>query len=211
MTMIEFTSNYTDHSSDQGFQFEFHCDKCGSGYMTRFVPSKMGVATGFFRAAASLFGNSTLDRVASAGTYAKDSMRGQARDDAFAAAVAEGKNHFHKCTHCGKWVCPDTCWNADRGMCENCAPDLQEEAAAAQAEAAKQQVWQKAALVDQTEGMDLGVKQLAVCPACGAKAGPGKFCGECGKELRPRDACAKCGGKLAPGAKFCGQCGAKQA
>ena len=27
-----FTRNYTDHSNAQGYQFEFHCDKCGSGF-----------------------------------------------------------------------------------------------------------------------------------------------------------------------------------
>lgn len=211
MSMIEFTSNVTDHSSDQGFQFEFHCDKCGGGHMTRFVASKVGVASGLFRAAATLFGSSTLDRVASAGNYAKDSLRGKARDDAFAVAVEEGKTHFKKCTRCGNWVCPETCWNGERGMCEACAPDLQEEAAAAQAEAAKEQIWEKAKTVDQTEGLDVGKKQMAVCPGCGAKVGPGKFCGECGKELRPKDVCGACGAKMAAAAKFCGECGGKRA
>jgi uncharacterized OB-fold protein len=28
--MIQFTRNYTDRSNDQGFQLEFHCDKCGA-------------------------------------------------------------------------------------------------------------------------------------------------------------------------------------
>jgi hypothetical protein len=125
-------------------------------------------------------------------------------------AVAEGKAYFKKCTRCGKWVCPETCWNPERGMCENCAPDLQEEAAAAQAEAAKEQIWEKAKTVDQTGGLDVGVKQMAVCPGCGAKVGAGKFCGECGKELRPKDACGACGAKMAPAAKFCGECGGKR-
>src|SRR5690348_5742254 len=116
MAMIEFTSNVTDHSSDQGFQFEFHCDKCNSGLMSSFVASKAGMATGFLRAASSLFGNSALSRAATAGDYAKDALRGKARDDAFAAAVAEGKKHFKKCPRCGKWVCPETCWNAERGL-----------------------------------------------------------------------------------------------
>src|SRR3954447_17130490 len=111
MSMIEFTANHSDHSNDNGFQFEFHCDKCGNGHMSSFVASKIGVATGFLRAASSLFGGSNLlNNVANAGQYAKDSVRGKARDDAFAAAVAEGKKHFKQCSRCGHWVCPDVCW-----------------------------------------------------------------------------------------------------
>ncbi len=39
---IAFTRNYTDHSTNQGFQFEFHCDRCGTGYRTRFQASTLG-------------------------------------------------------------------------------------------------------------------------------------------------------------------------
>ncbi len=211
MAMIEFTANHTDHSNDQGYQFEFHCDKCGNGYMTPFVASKVGMASGFLRAASSLFGSSALSRAAQAGDYAKDSMRGKARDDAFGAAVQEGKKHFKKCSRCGKWVCPESCWNAERSMCEDCAPDLMEEAAAAPAQAATDQVWDKARQTDQTGGLDVTKKVTAAeCPHCGAKAGPGKFCGECGKELHPKTQCPGCHAKLAAGAKFCApECGTK--
>ena len=209
MAMIEFTSNFTDHSNDQGFQFEFHCDKCHNGHMSTFQASKVGVATGLLRAASSLFGNSALSRAAQAGQYAKDSMRGKARDDAFATAVAEGKTYFKKCSRCGKWVCPETCWNTQRSQCETCAPNLHEEAAAAQAQAAKNQVWAKASQTDQTEGLDMTRTVSAFCPHCGAKAGAGKFCGECGKEMHAKTNCAKCNAKLTPGAKFCGECGTK--
>ena len=209
MAMIEFTSNYTDHSNDQGFQFEFHCDKCHNGFMSTFQPSKIGMATGFLRAASTLFGSSMLSNAAQAGQYAKDSVRGKARDDAFAAAVTEGKTHFKKCSRCGQWVCPESCWNGQRGLCEACAPNLQEEAAAAQAQAAKEQVWQKAAQSDQTGGLDMSKKMGATCPHCGAAAGPGKFCSECGKDLHPKTECPSCHAKLAAGAKFCAECGTK--
>lgn len=209
MAMIEFVANYTDHSNDQGFQFEFHCDKCHNGFMSTFVASKLGMATGFLRTASTLFGNSALSRAAQAGQYAKDSVRGKARDDAFAVAVAEGKQHFKKCSRCGHWVCPESCWNASRGLCEDCAPDLQEEAAAAQAQAAKNQIWQKAGESDQTEGMNMAAKVAAYCPHCGAKASAGKFCSECGKEVHAKTECPSCKAKLNPGAKFCPECGGK--
>ncbi len=46
-----------------------------------------------------------------------------------------------------------------------------------------------------------------VCPQCGAKIRKGKFCLECGAALIIK--CKKCGKELAPGAKFCPECGEK--
>ena len=54
--MIKFTANYDDLSTDRGYQFKFHCDKCGNGYMSRFQPSLTGTAGGLLRAAGDLFG-----------------------------------------------------------------------------------------------------------------------------------------------------------
>jgi hypothetical protein len=44
------------------------------------------------------------------------------------------------------------------------------------------------------------------CPVCG-KGATGKFCTHCGAPLAQRP-CGKCGATLAPGARFCNQCGA---
>jgi hypothetical protein len=208
VALIAFTANHTDHSNASGFQFEFHCDKCHNGYMSTFQASKIGMAGGFLRAASSIFGG-VLGNVADAGDHVKDALRGKAWDDAFSKAVAEGKQHFKQCSRCGKWVCPEHCWNTKRGLCENCAPDLEEEASAAQATAAKEQVWDKARAKDQTGGLDLSIEHAAVCPHCGAKAEGGKFCPECGKPLRAKGQCPKCGAKVEANVKFCPECGAK--
>jgi len=40
MGSIAFTRNYSDHSNDTGYQFEFHCDKCGNGYRSTFRASQ---------------------------------------------------------------------------------------------------------------------------------------------------------------------------
>jgi hypothetical protein len=66
MAMIAFTANHTDHSNQNGFQFEFHCDKCGNGFMSSFQANKLGVATELARAAGSIFGG-VFGRAASAG------------------------------------------------------------------------------------------------------------------------------------------------
>lgn len=49
-----------------------------------------------------------------------------------------------------------------------------------------------------------------VCPKCGAQLAPGaKFCSECGEKMPVAQFCSECGEKVAPGAKFCPNCGHK--
>jgi hypothetical protein len=207
MSMTAFTRNYVDHSNDQGFQFEFKCDKCGNGWRSAYQTNTMGVAASIFRVAGSMFGG-VLGRAAYAGDAAKDMLRGKAWDDAFATSVVEGKAHFKQCTRCGRWVCPEVCWNVDRSLCDECAPKLQEEMSAAQAQAAKEQVWEKARLTDQTAKADLTQHKQAACSHCGAPSTGGKFCGECGKPLQAvQENCGKCGAKMGAAAKFCPECG----
>lgn len=204
--MIQFTQNYTDRSNDSGFQFEFHCDKCGNGHMSEFVTSKLGLANSVLRAAGSLFGGA-LGRAAYAGDHLKDALRGKAWDDAFGEAVAQGKQRFKHCTRCGKWVCPQACWNAQRGLCEGCAPDLAEEAASIQAQVAVEQTWEKARGSDQTGGADLKQQRTVACPHCNARVEGGKFCNACGKSLSAKAACGGCGAQVPAKSKFCPECG----
>jgi hypothetical protein len=206
-----FTKNSTDRSNDTGYQFEFHCDKCGSGYRSSFQTSKLGMAASVLRAAGSLLGG----RVASLGYGAdqmKDALRGEAWDQAYQEAIAEIRPRFHQCTKCGQWVCPDACWNEARGLCETCAPDLQEHAASIQAQVAVEQVWTKARGSDQTAGLDLEQEQTATCGKCQATLTPGaKFCMGCGAPVggAAKRFCTGCGTELSASARFCPGCGEK--
>jgi hypothetical protein len=210
-----FTRNYTDHSNDTGYQFEFRCDKCGNGYRSSFSSNNLGVAAGLLRAAGSMFGGN-LSRVGYGADTLKDALRGSGWDDAFKEAVEELRPKFHQCSRCGKWVCPENCWNSSRGICEDCAPDLREEAAAAQAQTAVGQIGERARQYDQTDGLDMSVPQRVgrgmSCPSCKASIQAGtKFCAECGGRVPAAGAtkafCDDCGAKLQAGAKFCAECG----
>ena len=229
MAMIQFVSNYDDLSTDKGYQFKFYCDKCGNGYMSRFQPSVTGTAGSFLRAAGSLFGG----WASSAGDSAYEVQRavgGKAHDAALQKAVQEGKEYFHQCSRCGKWVCPEVCWNASAGQCEACAPDYQEELASAhaqaKAEATRQQLYEKAQQTDYVSGIDMSAGSVAQAPArsqpkpvsqanakcssCGADVGKAKFCPECGKPTKPEPlTCAGCGHQPENPTKFCPECGAK--
>ncbi len=178
MPLIEFTDNYEDLSTDTGFQFKFYCQRCGNGYMSEFRPFAAGRAAGMLQALGGLLGG----RVASAGHSAYEIQRmvgGPAHDNALAQAVAEVKPHFHQCSRCGAWVC-DGCWNAQRGLC---APDLQEELAAAQQERRLEEVRERVAETSYAGQVNVTDTAVTACPHCGAKVSSGKFCNQCGEKL----------------------------
>ncbi len=208
MPPIEFVQNYDDLSTEEGFQFRFHCDRCGNGFQSRFVANKAGIAGGFLRAAGGFLGGA-LGNVGNSAYEIQKMVGGPAHDNALREAVQEIKPLFNQCRRCGQWVCQHVCWNTDKGLCKNCAPVLAEEAASAQAAAARDQITEKAYASDQTQGLDVSQQTAAQCPKCGAASTGGKFCGECGAPLVAKVHCTECGAKIPAGAKFCPDCGAK--
>jgi len=210
MALIEFVRNTEDLSTDRGYQFRFHCDKCGSGWVSEFEISAVGVGGSILRAAGGLFGG-ILGTVANNEYEVRKLVQGKGHDDALNRAVQAGKARFKKCTRCGKWVCPETCWNVDKGLCEECAPNLMEEAAAAQARASVEQIQTKARTIDYTKDVDLVSNVTLSCPACNAQVPGGKFCPECGAKLLSTTRCTRCGTDMKTGTKFCPECGEKTA
>lgn len=234
MALIRFTANFDDLSTDRGYQFRFHCDKCGNGYLSGFQTSVTGVAGDLLRAAGNIFGGI----LSSAGNSAYDIQRavgGKAHDDAFAVAVEEAKQHFHQCTRCGRWVCPEVCWNAGAGLCEGCAPNYEEELSAnhaqAKADAARNQLHERAQQTDYTSQVDMSADAVHSAPSrqsvnpvtaaanapsfvgvscgnCGTVSNS-KFCSECGQPMNAKLLCKACGTELEGKPKFCKQCGSK--
>jgi hypothetical protein len=208
---IEFTRNYTDLSTDKGFQFEFNCNHCGTGYRTRFQAFALGTVSSALDAANSLFGG-VFGRAADLGERARSATWQKAHDEAFVEAMEELKPDFVQCPRCSNWVCRKNCWNTKKGLCKECAPDLGVEMAAAQAERTVQEIREKAQVADEDKVKDGAFKTTlrATCPSCNAPLGSNvKFCPECGAKIQTQAHCTECGAKLNPGAKFCGECGAK--
>jgi hypothetical protein len=227
MSLIQFVNNYEDLSTDKGYQFKFHCDKCGNGYMSHFQPSYIGMAGSFLNAASSLLGWGH-----SAGNSAYEVQRavgGSAHDTALKAAVEEGKEHFHQCSRCGKWACPEVCWNENSNQCEECSPRFEEEMASAhaqaKAEAARQQLYEKAQNTDYVSAVDMSARAHVAsaqtiksaekslsngCSKCGHAVGSAKFCPECGTPAKPANPyCKNCGCQPETSTKFCPDCGTK--
>jgi ribosomal protein L32 len=210
MANIPFTNNYQDLSSQRGFQFKFMCEKCGNGYLSTFETNRLGAAAAAANAAASLLGGIFGRAAQTAGTL-QAMAAGPQHDAALDAAVREISPLFKQCTRCGNWVCEPVCWNKKAGLCETCAPDLNEEIAAAQAQAARDQAMEKARSVDHIGQRDLGMVSAAVCPQCGAKTQGGKFCPDCGGSLSIKTKCGSCGAEADGAPKFCPECGKKYA
>jgi len=209
---IEFVSNYDDLSTDRGFQFEFHCSRCSSGYRTPFKGWAVGTASSVLDAAGSLFGG-VFGSAADVGERVRSAAWQKAHDQAFATALTEIKPAFVQCPRCSSWVCRKSCWNTKRGLCKECAPDLGVEMSAAQASRSVEEAWAHAAMAE--EDKKLGKEHWretirATCPNCEAPlATNAKFCPECGTKLKGAAHCASCGAKLNPGARFCAECGTK--
>jgi membrane protease subunit (stomatin/prohibitin family) len=212
---IEFTRNNSDQSTDKGFQFEFYCDRCSTGYRTRFQPFTLSTVSSALDAASSLFGG-VLGHAADLGERARSAAWEKAHDEAFVKAMQELKPDFVQCPRCSSWVCRKSCWNTKKGLCKECAPDLGVEMAAAQASRTTEEIWAHSKVAEEDRAMlkDESWRQgvRATCPNCNAPlAANAKFCPECGAKIQAEKHCTECGAKLAPEAKFCAECGTKVA
>ena len=212
--MVPFTNNYRDVSTQEGYQFEFFCERCGNGYSSTFKHSVTGFGGRMATIGGGLLGGGVGNRLEDAGwaaTWMRGGDRSTTRDKNLAAAVEEVKEYFTQCHRCGQWVCKSICWNAERGLCVQCAPKLDQEVAAMQASAQVDQLNTKIQQEDFTQSVNYRDQGTAICPKCGAETGGGKFCASCGAPLAAapettKKFCANCGTEL-KGSKFCPECG----
>jgi DNA-directed RNA polymerase subunit RPC12/RpoP len=208
--IVAFTDNIRDLSNQNGYQFEFVCERCGNGYRSPFMANRKEQGRGLLRGAASLFGGKLNELSNAAETMNMDRGTNSAqKDEAMKQAGVAVKEEFKQCRGCGNWVCVPVCWNHDIGQCLSCSPSVAEEVSRAQAAAQVEQVWEKAKTVDWTEDIDIAERAKVTCPHCSAKIDGGKFCPECGEKLTVKQFCTECGAEANDGVKFCGECGHK--
>ena len=234
MAMIEFVRNYTDHSTDRGYQFQFNCDHCGNGYMSSYQTSMIGTAGGLLQAAGSIFGG-LLSNVGNSSYQIQRVVGGPAHDHALQQAVAEVKQKFRQCQRCGNWVCAEICWNERAAQCTGCNPKYEQEVISArtraQVNATQQQLQLKADGTDYVSGIDMNPDaQVQFSPvsatppvttaqmaAPSAPVPSGHFLPASWQTVLPSSpqatplppaaaSCQSCGATLA-GGKFCSSCG----
>lgn len=136
-----FTNNYSDLSDNSGYQFEFHCDHCGSGYKSEFIRSNLGTASTILGGASGLIGG-IFGNASNVADRAKEITDRGARDEALKKAANEIMPLFTRCPRCSRWV-DETCWNEACGLCIADAPKLAAEMAAERASVEIQQMRDK--------------------------------------------------------------------
>jgi hypothetical protein len=173
MPNIAFASNYTDLSSERGFQFKFFCGKCGNGYMSTFESNKVGAAASAVNLAASLFGgifggwpNGALDPKYVAGPQ-HDSCLGCG-----GAGDQPALQAMHPLWSVGLRA---RVLEPESRICETCAPESRREIAAAQANAAKQQVTERCG-TSTTRTARPGASRRPTLSQLRRKTQGGKFC-----------------------------------
>jgi hypothetical protein len=221
MALLDHPRNVDDLSVDKGFQWKFHCDLCGGGYDTTFIPSKSQASSrrlGFLSSGLSAMGSLTSNVTHAGGMYGASQMASAGsqfqgmsaewhveHDRAFQQAVNETKVHFKNCPKCKSYVCADD-WNDEAGLCTRDAPSL---AAETQATKAQVRVEQMQAQLKTEKLYDGDSSDRAtICPTCGKPSGAGKFCQNCGAALGYKE-CGKCHHQNPPTVSFCGECGTK--
>ena len=225
MALLDHPKNVDDLSGEKGFQWKFHCDICGSGYDSTFIPSKsqasarrFGFLSSGLSSIGSMAGGLAGSSGASSGLYGAGQAAGAAsqfkgmsadwhreHDNAFQQAVNEAKVHFKKCPKCKSFVCADD-WNDEAGLCTTDAPSLTTEMQAAKAQARVAQMQEQVKQQTQFDGDT--TDRVTLCPTCGKPSGSGKFCQNCGAPLGYKE-CAACHHQNPPTVNFCGECGAK--
>lgn len=208
--IVPFTDNFNDLSNQEGYQFEFMCERCGNGYRSPFVPDLKEKGRGLLRAAGDIFGGQVgrLGNAADSLSWNRGT-NSKAKDKALAEAVEAVKDEFVQCRGCGNWVCHQVCWNDGVGQCVMCSPFVAEEISKAQAAAQIEQIHEKVKSTDWTADLDLTTRAKVKCPSCKATVDGGKFCPECGDKLSATVFCRECGNELSEGSKFCTECGTK--
>ena len=223
--LIPFTSNYTDVSTYEGYQFEFHCQRCGNGYRSAFRHSVTGFGGRLAALGGGILGGEIGSRVQEVGLLAqwdRSSTRGSTNDKRLLEASEDVAGHFVQCRGCAEWVCRDVCWDGRAGCCSRCVPPAPEPIPGFGPSG-----FGPGAGYGPPPGSNppptgghgpsgYGPPRVSLrhpghpsspavcCTNCGATTA-GRFCAHCGTPLAP-PACTGCGAP-AQGTPFCPQCG----
>jgi hypothetical protein len=212
--LIPFTSNVTDCSTNEGYQFEFHCRRCGNGFRSRFRHSAMGFGGRLAALGGSILGGEIGSRVEEVGLMAqwnRSGTRGSTNDQRMREASEDVAGEFRQCSGCTDWVCRHFCWDQRMDRCRTCAQAQLPPAPPADLAGQFPGLGQipgvgqfLSALGGQAPPPPAPPAAVRYCGHCGAE-GSGKFCGQCGTSF-DAPACTGCGAPKR-GTAFCQNCG----
>jgi hypothetical protein len=195
----------------------FSCERCGRDY--RSTPSvtqtvqesvKRGALGGLLR-------NIPIVGDAAANQVEGDRYRTSMNQQELAQAWGQVVTSFRECPTCKQVTCLSD-FDEQAGTCTDDSPRAAEiEAAKAQQAAAALKGVADAFGVGNAISQGLARAAAAAntavtCASCGTALAPGtKFCSNCGAAVAAPRSCASCGTVLQPDARFCPNCGASAA
>ena len=216
---------YSVYNDGTGPYAMFTCESCGRDYRAQPVLVEEVKETIAKSAFGGLLRNIPIVGNATANQVDTDRYRNTLTNDELERAWAEVQVNFAECQSCRRVVCiPD--FDMASGFCKEDSPrseelqvrDAQQAGAAAAgfmsgiANAFGIPDAMKAAAAQQAAASAPGAAPAAApsapCASCGGSLAPGaKFCANCGTPAASKATCTGCGTELAPGAKFCANCG----
>ena len=209
MARIEFTDNYEDLSTELRLSVQvllrelrqrLHVQLRGQ-QEPAWPPGCCGGS------AASLGG--FLGNAATAPSNCATWSPGPAHDKALQNAVEEIRPAVRPVQEVRQWVCREVCWNAERGLCTDCAPIAQREISSLQAQITVEQAGEKLRAAGPDRRAQPGLQSGGhVSRLRGRERGRQVLPGV-RRPLLSEAECPRCGTKYKAGAKFCPECGAK--
>ncbi len=163
-----FRDKYVDQSDDNGYAYDFFCEKCKKSYRPNYftIPSGVGynISAYFKWLGLKLSGKTSSDF-----PTMKEEQKKSFQKSSFNKALKMAEEHFLKCNQCGKRVC-GSCWNTSQKKCAGCAPlthgDLPE--------------YMRKKIEKEKREKESKAKSR-FCPGCGSEKEDGaKFCEVCG-------------------------------
>lgn len=188
MADIIHMSSYNDLSNDNGYQFEFVCGHCNAAYRSTFKRSVVGTVAGVLGTAGNIFGG-VFGTASTIGEKVKSFSSQKAHDDALQKAQDEVVlPNLIQCPQCQKWVCKAKCFDTAKNLCKSCLGEPTNSSPVADTASSAQTI------KDATKSMGLdkfGVdidkilnQTTPPCPSCKTPLAPGsKFCPNCGSKI----------------------------
>src|SRR2546421_9890238 len=144
---VPFTGNVLDLCNENGFQWEFTCDRCRNGFRSPFAQNVASRGRGVLRMAGEWFGGKleTFSQgVEDFNQYGYIGEESATKDQFFAKAVENVRPNFRQCRGCGGWACAQLCSANHVGQCMAGSPLATEEVGKAQADARGHQLGEPA-------------------------------------------------------------------
>ncbi len=186
MAHIEFTDNYQDLSTDNGYQFKFFCQCCGNGYMSSWKANTLGVAGGLLRGAGQPLRRSAAAVPARAPTTVQHAIGGPAHDSASRRPWRRSSPSSSSASAAASGSARRSAGTRSGASARTARPSSSGSSPPSRPPSPWSRPSRSCAQQDLTEGIDLKAEAAVLCPHCGAEAQGGQVLPRVRREPHPQ-------------------------